>query len=236
MVDRTALQLQNVSKSYGKYPALKSLDLKVSSGQIVALFGHNGAGKSTLLRVLSMAHRPDTGHLSILNADSIQYKSWCKARVGDVGHTNYMYPDLSPTENLIFFARLYGVPDYKTRVSRLLENLDLTEMAEQPLRNLSHGQQKRTALARAVVHEPSILLLDEPDAGLDIHAQELMRSLIKHISANGGTVLFSSHDPHSSLTLANEFLLLRKGHLITHSTNSYSSKNELLKDLYTAEP
>ena len=234
MVDIPAVQLQNVSKSYGKIAALKSIDLNIQPGKIVAIFGHNGAGKSTLLRIISMALNPDIGDLQIMGADATKYKSWCRSQIGYVGHVNYLYPDLSPSENLMFFAQLYGVPDYKVRVFNLLEDLELTSKAMQPLRNLSNGEQKRTSIGRALVHQPSILLMDEPDAGLDVRAQELMRSFIKEISANGGTVLFSSHEPNSSLDFASEFLFLSKGNLITHSTNVVSSKNELFSLLNKA--
>ena len=231
MVDSIALQLQNVSKSYGKNAALKPIDLTIHSGQMIALFGHNGAGKSTLLRIIATALRPDTGQVHIRGADSNKHQSWCKSQIGYVGHQNYLYPDLSPIENLQFFAKLYGIGSDKKQIFHILDALELTGFSTQPVRNLSNGQQKRTAIARALVHRPSILLMDEPDAGLDTHAQYLIKSILQEISNSGGTVFFSSHNPSDSLIYANEFVLLSKGNLVVHHENDETSKAELVEAL-----
>ena len=233
MVESTALQLQSISKSYGKNSALKSIDLTIHCGQIVALFGHNGAGKSTLLKLFSTALKPDKGQIHIMGADSNKYPSWCRSQIGYIGHMNYLYPDLSPIENLTFFARLYGVAGHKTRILQVLEDLELKDKSKQPVRNLSNGQQKRVAIARALLHQPSILLMDEADAGLDLYAKSVVKSIVQQVSQSGGTVFFSSHDPIDSLAYANEFILLEKGTLIAHRESNPNSKADLLKILRT---
>ena len=233
MVESTALQLQSISKSYGKNSALKSIDLTIYCGQIVALFGHNGAGKCTLLKIFSTALKPDKGQIRIMGADSNKYPSWCRSQIGYIGHKNYLYPDLSPIENLTFFARLYGIAGHKTRILQVLEDLELKDKSKQPVRNLSNGQQKRVAIARALLHQPSILLMDEADAGLDLYAKSVVKSIVQQVSQSGGTVFFSSHDPFDSLAYANEFILLEKGTLITHRESNPNSKADLLKILRT---
>jgi heme exporter protein A len=202
-----AVQVEGLSRHYGEREALSGVSLSLQEGQTLVVFGPNGAGKTTLLRVLATLLRPHAGDVRVLGC-SIPDRSWAvRGRIGLLGHEPLLYRELSVRENLRFHARLHGVTE--ERVELLLERVQLHARADEPLRLLSRGMVQRAAVARAVLHDPELLLLDEPRSNLDPAAVELVEPLIG--AASGRTHVICSHDPGGGLAEADVVLGLRDG-------------------------
>ena len=205
------LQLEGLARHYGEREALSDVSLSLSTGQTLVVFGPNGAGKTTLLRVLATLLRPHAGDVRVLGS-SLPDDAWAvRGRVGLLGHEPLLYRELTARENLRFHARLHGVG--ADRVEELLATVALSERADEPLKTLSRGMVQRAAVARATLHDPELLLLDEPRANLDPAASELVEPLIGAGSGPSGlrTRVISSHDPAGGLREADIVLGLRDG-------------------------
>jgi len=187
------LSCRGLTKSFGAIKALRGVDCELGAGAC-ALIGDNGAGKSTLLRVLATLMRADQGELSINGVDPRKSPIKARAQIGYVGHESMLDPVLTMRENLVFFGRLYAVADPQARAEALIRRVQAAAFADNPVADLSRGQEQAAALCRALVHEPSVLLLDEPSTGLDAGAQQRLAELIKEESSRGACVLFSTHD------------------------------------------
>jgi len=202
-----AIALEGLERRFGDRPALRGVSITVAEGQTLAVFGANGAGKTTLLRVLATLLRPHAGSVAVLGA-SLPGEAWkVRGRVGFVGHEPLLYPDLTARENLLFYARLHGVD--AARAERLLRDVGIEGRAGDPVRELSRGMVQRLAAARAVLHDPPVLLLDEPRAGLDPAAAEHLEPLIGR--ASGRTRVLVTHDVDRGLREADVVLGLRAG-------------------------
>jgi heme ABC exporter ATP-binding subunit CcmA len=202
-----ALQLDGLARRYGEREALGGVSLSLGAGQSLVVFGPNGAGKSTLLRVLATLLRPHSGSVRVLGR-SLPQDAWAvRGRIGLLAHEPLLYRDLSARENLRFHAALHGVAH--ARVEELLDLVRLRQRCAEPLRTLSRGMVQRVAVARAVLHEPELLLLDEPRANLDPAASELVDPLIG--ASAGRTRVITSHDPARGLEEADLVLGLRAG-------------------------
>jgi len=206
-----ALALAGLVRRYGEREALSDLSLSLAVGQTLVVFGPNGAGKTTLLRVLATLLRPHAGDVRVLGCE-LPEEGWAvRGRVGLLGHEPLLYRELTARENLLFHARLHGVGE--ERVEELLAAVALADRAEEPLKTLSRGMVQRVAVARATLHDPELLLLDEPRANLDPAASELVEPLIGAGTdpARPRTRVISSHDPSGGLTEADLVLGLRDG-------------------------
>jgi heme exporter protein A len=201
------IELAGLVRRYGEREALSDVSLSLEAGQTLVVFGPNGAGKTTLLRVLSTLLRPHSGEVTVLDRRLPQDAWAVRGRVGLLGHEPLLYRELSARENLHFHARLHGVGE--ERVEDLLKAVNMHDRAKEPLRTLSRGMVQRVAIARAVLHDPELLLLDEPRANLDPAASELVEPLIGAESKR--TRVISSHDPSGGLREADLVLGLRDG-------------------------
>jgi heme exporter protein A len=202
-----ALEVDGLARHYGEREALSGVSLSLQQGQTLVVFGPNGAGKTTLLRVLATLLRPHGGSVCVLGS-RLPQEAWAvRGRLGLLGHEPLLYRELSARENLRFHARLHGVAD--ERVQELLELVAMDGRSREPLRTLSRGMVQRVAVARAVLHDPELLLLDEPHANLDPAAVELVAPLIG--ASSGRTRVISSHDPGGGLAEADVVLGLRAG-------------------------
>jgi heme exporter protein A len=205
------VQVEGLSRHYGEREALDGVSLSLSEGQTLVVFGPNGAGKTTLLRVLATLLRPHAGEVRVLGS-SLPGDAWAvRGRIGLLGHEPLLYRELTARENLRFHARLHDVA--AGRVEELLARVRLEHRADEPLRSLSRGMVQRVAVARAVLHDPELLLLDEPWANLDPAAVELVDPLIGAESdpARPRTRVICSHDPSGGLAEADVVLGLRDG-------------------------
>jgi heme exporter protein A len=200
----TAIELDGVGRAYGERAALVGVTLTVEAGQTLVVFGPNGAGKSTLLRVLATLLRPTAGTAKVFGCE-IPREAWkVRGRVGLLGHEPLLYRELSARENLRYHARLHQVPT--ARIDELLDAVGLARRADDPVSTYSRGMVQRAALARAVLHEPDLLLLDEPRANLDPAAAQALEPLLA-----GRTRVITSHDPTGGLAEADIALGLRAG-------------------------
>jgi heme exporter protein A len=203
----TAVHVEGLSRRYGEREALDGVSLSLLAGQTLVVFGPNGAGKTTLLRVLATLLRPHAGDVRVLGSRLPQQAWEVRGRVGLLGHEPLLYRELTARENLRFHARLHDVAP--GRVEELLARVALEHRADEPLRSLSRGMVQRVAVARAVLHDPELLLLDEPRSNLDPAAVELVDPLIGAASAR--TRVICSHDPSGGLAEADVVLGLRDG-------------------------
>jgi heme exporter protein A len=205
------IELEGLVRRYGEREALSDVSLSLAAGQTLVVFGGNGAGKTTLLRVLATLLRPHAGEVTVCDR-RLPADAWAvRGRIGLLGHEPLLYRELNARENLRFHARLHGVQE--DRVEEVLEAVRLSDRAEEPLKTLSRGMVQRVAIARAVLHDPELLLLDEPWANLDPAARELVEPLIGAGSGPSGlrTRVISSHDPSGGLSEADLVLGLRDG-------------------------
>jgi heme exporter protein A len=201
------IELDALVRRYGEREALRDVSLSLTDGQTLVVFGPNGAGKTTLLRVLATLLRPHSGRVEVLGC-ALPENAWrVRGRIGLLGHEPLLYRELTPRENLRYHASLHGVGSH--RVDELLASVGIDGRADEPLRTLSRGMVQRVAVARAVLHDPELLLLDEPRANLDPTAIELVEPLIGR--ACGRTRVISSHDPGGGLSEADVALGLRDG-------------------------
>jgi heme ABC exporter ATP-binding subunit CcmA len=195
---------QRLTQRFGTDLALDAVDLVLDKGEHLAVLGENGAGKTTLLRVLATAARPTSGILEIFGLDALRERKRLRGRIGFVGHAPGLYPALSAAENLEFFCALQGVS--RSRVDETLELVGLTDAGARPAGKLSRGEQQRLAIGRAVLHDPRLLVLDEPDASLDSGGANLLAKVME-----GRTAVLATHDHALANRLCQRTLVLRNG-------------------------
>jgi heme exporter protein A len=213
-----AIELDGLERRYGERVALAGVSVRVEAGQTLAVLGGNGAGKTTLLRVLAGLLRPHSGRALVLGAELPRERWKLPGQVGYLGHEPLLYRDLSGRENLRYHARLHGVGEQ--RVEAVLADVGMERRADDPVRELSRGMLQRLAVARAVLHEPPLLLLDEPRANLDPAAAELLEPLIGR--ASGRTRVLVSHDVQGALAEADAVLRLKRGRPVEAGEELYT--------------
>jgi heme exporter protein A len=217
-----AVAARDVRKTFEFKPVLRGVSLSIPAGATVALLGPNGAGKTTLLRILATLARPSSGEVAIDGLDLRRDAQDIRRRIGYLGHQPMLYEELTAEENLHFFARMYGVQNRQARVGALLERVGLRLKAKDRVRDLSRGQTQRLALARALLHDPSLLLLDEPDAGLDEQGIALLEEILRERSAAGQTAIFTTHDLAWGLRVAGQAVALVAGRVMYDGTSALS--------------
>ena len=211
--DSPAISAVGLRKDYGDRSVLRGVDVSVPPGQNAVLFGANGAGKTTLLRILAGLARPDAGDVRIAGLRMRRSGGGARSLVGFVGHQTLLYSDLTCRENLIFYAKLYGVRRPEGRIDTVLEQLNLDDRADRRVRTLSHGMQKRLSVARAILHEPNVLLLDEPESGLDAASVTSLGELLADWKSAGKTALLTTHSYEIGQAWADRTLTLDRGRL-----------------------
>lgn len=214
------LEILGVKKSFGMKPILRDINLSINAGERMALLGANGAGKTTLLRILAGLSRPGAGKITIDGLDLIQQTREIRRKVGFVAHQPYLYDDLTSLENLLFFARMYAIEQPQTRAEKLLQRVGLRKKARERASSLSRGQLQRLALARALLHAPSLLLLDEPDTGLDQEGLEVLSTLLQEHREQGGTILFTTHDLEVAVRRSDQIAMLHNGRVAYQEATS----------------
>jgi heme exporter protein A len=210
----TALSVDGVWKYYGDYPALRNISLEVEPGACLALLGRNGAGKTTLLRVMAGFSRPARGRISVEGVDSGETS--VRSRIGVLGHGISVYDELTALENLRLFGNLYGLKNSEKTALEWLERTGLERVRNGLVREFSRGMRQRLAGARAFLHDPSVLLLDEPFTALDDRAIAVLQALLRDALARGRTIIMSTHQLREALELATHAALLERGRLIFH--------------------
>ncbi|HXV75218.1 MAG TPA: ABC transporter ATP-binding protein [Candidatus Polarisedimenticolaceae bacterium] len=209
-----AIRTENLSKHYGAIHALNRMNLSFEAGESVALFGPNGAGKTTLIRILTLSLRPSSGSFRIAGLDPRRDDLAIRRQIGVISHQSYLYDDLTARQNLEFFAGLYGVDDPRRRTAALLDSVGLAARADDPVRTFSRGMQQRASLARALVHEPQIVFLDEPFTGLDPHGAMTLRDTLERLRQQRRTIVMVTHNLARGLELADRWLILARGRVV----------------------
>ncbi len=209
-----ALQSDDIRKTFGSFTALAGITMTVQPGEFVALFGRNGAGKTTFLKIAATLMRSTHGKLSIDGVRTDEHPEQVRQRIGFLSHNTYLYRDLSPIENLRFFAKLYGVADAATRIAPLLDRVGLKRRANDPVRTFSRGLQQRLGIARVMLHDPSLILLDEPYTGLDANAVQMLNEILDEAVSAGRTVILTTHDLDQGLRGATKAALIDRGKLV----------------------
>ena len=209
-----AVEVLEVTRRFGSRAAVNNVSFSIEAGRAVAMFGPNGAGKTTLLRLLASSLRPTRGDLKIAGLAYKDSPLEIRARIGVISHNSYLYDDLPCLDNLVFYARLYGVPRPVARAEELLEEMELSGRAADPAGTLSRGMTQRLSIARSLVHDPETVFLDEPFSGLDPHAATVLRSTIGRLRERNRTVVMVTHNIPLGLQLSDEWLLLNGGRLV----------------------
>ena len=223
------ITVKKLVKRFGPIAVLRELDFEVNSGEFVALLGPNGAGKTTLLRILSSLMRPTSGFVQVASYRLPSQGASLRAKLGVVSHQPLLYGDLTATENLQFFGKLYSIGP--NRIPEILDLVGLLPRRDDLVRTFSRGMQQRLAIGRAILHDPTILLLDEPHTGLDQAAGEILDRILKDVALEGRTVVMTSHDLVRSAELASRLVLLSKGK-IARSTSTINLAPTDLVDFY----
>ena len=208
-----AVQVESLGKHFGSAAALDDVSLVVSAGEFLTIFGPNGAGKTTLMRILATLSRPSSGSVRVFDHDTRRAPAELRRRIGLVTHRSLLYASLSAHENVSFFARMFGVPQPRERAAERLTQLGLEHRMHDPVHTYSRGMEQRCAIARALVHDPDVLLLDEPFSGLDPDARARLHDLLTPGTDRRRTVILTSHDLSHGADLADRIAILARGRL-----------------------
>ncbi len=222
-----AIRVQGLEKSFGDWPVLWDLDLTVKWGELLVIFGANGVGKTTLLRVLSTQSKADAGAISVAGFNPRRNPQAIRRRVGVVAHQTFLYDGLTCRENLLHYGRLFGLEDCRTRADEALSRLGLSNRADRRVRTLSNGMQRRLSIARAILHQPQVLLLDEPEAGLDRESVESLHALLNEWTDGGSSVVMTTHDLDLGLSWAHRASVLAGGRIHFPSLNEFMDGGEV---------
>jgi len=225
------ITVKKLVKRFGLKTVLRGVNFSVQPGEFVALLGPNGAGKTTFLRILASLSRPTLGEVDVAGFRLPKEAAAVRARLGVVSHLPLLYGDLSAEENLRFYGRMYGIPNLELRITEVLEMVGLENRRRDLTRTFSRGMQQRLAIGRAVLHDPDVMLFDEPYTGLDQDASIMLDEVLKTVAARGRTVVMTSHDLARAEDLGTRFDILSRG-VITASTTRGQLENSNLLAFY----
>src|SRR5215510_6516356 len=221
------IEAENLRKTFAWTPVLQDVSCQIGAGEIVSVFGPNGAGKTTFLRLLATLLQPSGGTLRLFGC--APHEPAVRRRLGFLGHDSFLYPDLTPVENLTFYGRAYGLSRVGERVDTALEQIGLRDWGDTPVRTFSRGMEQRLALARALLHEPDLLLLDEPYTGLDSRGVTTLQTTLAHVKEQGKTVVLTTHDFALGLESCDQALILHRGRLSWQSAGRLPSLPEFIE-------
>lgn len=206
-----AIEAYGLAKSFGNIRALAGIDLKVRKGDHLTIFGPNGAGKTTLIKLLSTLIKPSGGSVLLDGLDIREAPGQIRSRLGVVSHSTFLYNNLTVSENLRFYGRMYGVTNLEQRIREVISQVQLESRLHDQVGTLSRGMKQRVAIARAVLHDPLIMLLDEPDTGLDPHATMMMRDMLEPFTSGERTVVMTTHNLERGIEFADQVVILHEG-------------------------
>ncbi len=208
------IEIKKLTKQADTKLILRSIDLSIKKGETVAILGPNGAGKSTLLKVIATLIKPTSGDIKINGFDLKKNSHDIKKTLGYLPHSSMLYDHYSPLENLVFFGNLYGVKNVEERAEKLVKQVGLSFFLKEPVKNFSRGMIQRIAIARAIVHDPELLLLDEPHTGLDQGAITILNEVILSLKNKGATTLMVTHDFKQAAEICDRIIIVKSGKIV----------------------
>lgn len=222
------IEVKNLIKRFGIKNVLAGVNFSAQPGEFVVLLGPNGAGKTTFLRILASLSRPTLGKVTVAGYDLPTQAADVRMRLGVVSHNPLLYGDLTAEENLVFFSRLYNIPGADARIHEVLGLVGLSHRRKDMVRTFSRGMQQRLAIGRAVLHDPTVVLFDEPYTGLDQDASEMLDTVLRNVAAAGRTVVMTSHDLARAEELGTRFDVLNRGRIENSATKAELGNSNLL--------
>ena len=221
------IRVRGLTRSYGPIYALRGVDLDIEAGESVTILGPNGAGKTTLLRILATLLNPSNGEVQINGKDLSTGSYDIRAKLGFASHRSLVYDNLTVEENLVFYGKLYRVPDLAARTEDVLRTVGLLSRRRSRAGTLSRGMQQRLSLARAIIHKPDLMLLDEPYAGLDQESSEMLEVLLDAVRGEAKTVIMTTHNLERGLSRADRVVILTKGRVAFEASSSSLTLQQL---------
>jgi len=215
-----AVRAHLLSKTFGAQFALRNVDLEIQAGEFVTIFGPNGAGKTTLIRILSTLSKATSGDVIVEGQALGKDSDAIRRKIGVIGHQTFLYENLTAEENLKFYARLYRVQNSSDKITELLHDVGLETRRKDQVRTFSRGMQQRLSIARSLLHDPTLLLLDEPYTGLDQHASEMLTSWLTRLRERRQTTLMVTHDLERGVDLADRIAILVRGQVVFNDLRS----------------
>jgi len=228
---QVAIEVQKLHKSFGVQTALRGITFSLRKGEFLTIFGPNGAGKTTLLKILAGLARPTRGTARVAGYDVLEGDPGMKREIGVIAHASCLYADLSAVENLIFYAKMYGLEQPEEQAVRAIEKVGLKARMHDRVRTFSRGMQQRVSIARAVLHNPSVLFLDEPFTGLDPQGANNLKQTLRELHTEKRTVLMTTHDIACGLELSDKVAVQSKGRFVLYEDAKNLEKHRF-EDLY----
>jgi len=226
------IQICNISKYFNNKAAINNLSLNIYRGDLITLIGPNGSGKTTLFKIISTILTPDSGTLKIKNLNTVKNSQLIRNKIGFTSHESFLYKDLTLKENLLFIGNLFRVENLEKRISSLSEKFQMKSYLHKPIQTLSKGLIKRATLIRTFLHDPEILLLDEPLSDLDMESQIVLIEFLKQQSSSNKTILISTHQIELSIDLKTQIAIINNGKLVNLLPKTPSSIS-ILKNIYS---
>ena len=209
------VQVRDLCKSFGYLQAVDGISFDLHEGEFLSIFGPNGAGKTTLIKILSGLTRPSSGSAMVAGFDVLSGDTRLRREIGVISHATCLYPDLSALENLLFYAKMYGLDDPEGRASRAIDEVGLAPRRYDRVRTFSRGMQQRLTIARATLHDPSVLLLDEPFTGLDLQATNVLKSHLRELHTERRTIIMTTHDIACGLEMCDRVAIQNRGRWVS---------------------
>ena len=210
----TDILADDLVKTYGNFDALKGVSLNIKAGEFYTLFGPNGAGKTTLIKLFATLTAPTSGKLKVLGLDAKKEVKNIRSNIGVISHDTYLYENLTALENIVFFAELYGIADVDNRARTAINQVGLSSRLNDLVRTFSRGMKQRLTVARSMVHDPKILLLDEPYTGLDLAGAQLFGEMLSDLKSQGRTILMTTHNIDEGLDHSDRVGILVSGNMV----------------------
>ena len=229
--DRSAIEVRGLSKSFGRSYALRDLNLEVGWGEILTVIGPNGSGKTTLIKILATLARPDSGEVRVAGFDASTSGQSVRRNIGVVTHEPLLYDQLTGRENLALFGRLFGLDSVDDRVESASDLVGMSPRIDQRVGMLSHGMRKRLGIARALLHDPLVLLMDEPESGLDQEALVLLEKVVRDRSTPFRTVMLTTHNLEAGAALCDRLAIMADGR-IRYEAPMHSTNTADIRDTY----
>lgn len=214
------ISVKGLTRTFNDFLALRGVDVDISAGERVAVLGPNGAGKTTLLKILSSAITSSSGEVTIKSIRLKDKNPEVRRYIGVVSHQTFLYQELTAYENFMFYCRMYDVPDKDQRIKEIIDSVDMTPRLHDRVSTLSRGMQQRLSIGRALLHNPEILLLDEPDTGLDWHSLSSLWEIMNREDGVNRTVIFTTHNLNRGCALSNRIIIMNRGKIIHDSPSS----------------